>query len=529
VVPNGRLDLLWASPECTHHSRANGGGPLSDQKRSGANWVLDWLEQLDVRCLILENVEEWLSWGDLDEKGRPVERKRGRFFLEWWNRLERLGYRAEYKVLNAADFGDATTRRRLFVQARKDGRPIVWPSPTHSKTGSADLFGGLRKWRAAREIIDWSDLGPSLFDRAKPLATKTRLRIGRGLKRYTGVLAPYYIKLLDLPADDELRILERKEGSAVEAFMVPQRGESAAGATDGPIPTVTTVARIGLVAPTAEPFVFANRNHAVPTGGDGPIGTATSATGGGLCLVSPEAEPFVLGQQGGAEARPVRLPIPVVATAGVIRLTTPTIRPFLDVYYSTGVADSIADPLSTATTKPRHALVSPIAEAFAVPYYGERPGQDARVVDLGEPLDTVTTAGRFALVAPTASFLVPKMSERPTQDPRVHDLDEPTPTVTGDGAGRLVTATLAEVRAALGAIDPRRLIFIDGVLCVLDIRFRMLFNRELAAAMGFPEGYRFTGNKTEVTRQIGNAVCVGTARALVLAMFGGDAERRLAS
>jgi DNA (cytosine-5)-methyltransferase 1 len=146
LVPGGRLDLLWASPECTHHSRARGGKPVSEQKRAGANWVLDWLEALDVRCLILENVVEWLSWGDVvDDK--PVSKTRGKLFVRWWNRLKRLGYRAEYRVLNAADYGDATTRRRLFVQARKDGRPIRWPEPTHSKTGAVGLFGGLPKWK----------------------------------------------------------------------------------------------------------------------------------------------------------------------------------------------------------------------------------------------------------------------------------------------------------------------------------------------------------------------------------------------
>lgn len=182
VVPDGHLDLLWASPECTHHSRARGGKPVSEQKRSGADWVLEWLEQLDVRCLILENVEEWLSWGDVKD-GKPVSKTRGKLFVRWWNHLKKLGYRAEYRVLNAADFGDATTRKRLFVQARKDGLPIVWPTPTHSKTGSTDLFGTLQKWRPAREIIDWSDLGKSLFDRTKPLSLKTRQRIGRGAPR----------------------------------------------------------------------------------------------------------------------------------------------------------------------------------------------------------------------------------------------------------------------------------------------------------------------------------------------------------
>jgi DNA (cytosine-5)-methyltransferase 1 len=557
LVPGGRLDLLWASPECTHHSRARGGKPVSEQKRSGADWVLDWLEQLDVRCLILENVEEWLSWGDVVD-GKPVSKTRGKLFVRWWNRLGKLGYRAEYRVLNAADFGDATTRRRLFVQARKDGLPIVWPEPTHSKAGVVDLFGRLPKWKPAREIIDWSDLGPSLFDRPKPLSLKTRLRIGRGLQRFGGELAPAYIRLLDLPAEDEQRLIAGCSGTIAEAFTTSQfngRGHIGCRPVSEPATTITTVARIGLATPTAAPFTFANREHGAPKGPDEPIATATTASGGGMYVVAAEAEPFVLGQQSDSAARSTDGPIPTVATAGVVRLFSPTAEPFLDVYYATGQADSVEDPLSTATTKARHALVSPLivpygpraearsveepaptvmtkdrlglASPFAVPYYGEAPGQAERIHDLTDPLPTVTTAGRFAVVT---AFLAPKFGERPGQEPRAHGLDEPAPTVTGEGAGRLVAATMDLVELAIGAgVDPRRLILVDDVLFLLDICFRMLKPEELAAAMGFPRGYRFTGTKTDVVRQIGNAVCVGVSRALVLAMFGGDAEARRAS
>lgn len=412
IVPDGRLDLLWASPECTHHSRARGGKPVSDQKRSGADWVLEWLELLDVRCLILENVEEWLSWGDV-KKGKPVSRTRGKLFLRWWKQLQLLGYHAEYRVLNAADFGDATTRKRLFVQARKDGLPIVWPEPTHSKAGSVDLFGELKRWRPARDIIDWSDLGKSLFDRAKPLSLKTRQRIGRGAQRFWGLLAPLYIRLLDLPEDDERKLIAKCADSDVKVFVLSRNGHN---------------------------------------------------------------DPY-------------------------------------------GRVRSVDDPLAT-TTKPRHARVSPLV----VPY---GPRAEARSTD--EPAPTVMTKDRLGVAIPIASVITPGFGEREGQLPRVHDIEEPIPVIAGTGHLHLATATLEAVREALGTIDPRRLVFIDGILHLLDICFRMLKPEELAAAMGFPKGYRFTGTKTEIVRQIGNAVCVGVARALVLAMFGGDAERRLAS
>lgn len=484
MVPGKRLDLLVASPECTHFSRARGGKPVSDQRRSGADWVLRWLERLDVRVLLIENVKEFMSWGDVDERGRPVSQKRGRQFLAWLAKLRALGYAVDYRILNAADYGDVTTRERFFLIARKDGRPIRWPTPTHSRNGTDDMFGVLPKWRAAREIIDWSDLGTSLLDRAKPLSPKTRLRIGRGLQRFGGQLAPLYIRLLDLPSDKEAELIARCSG--------------------------------------------------------------------GL------AEPFVLGQQSDSAARSADQPVMTISTGGVLRLFSPTAEPFLDVYYQTGAADSVDAPLSTATTKPRHALVSPLivpygprAEArsdaeplptvmtkdrlglaapLVVPFYGERPdGSERRCHAADEPLPTIPTEPRFGITSPIASVITPGFGEAKGQQPRVHALDEPVPTISAQGHLHLATATLEAIRAAVGTVDPRRLVVIDGVLHLLDIRFRMLKNEELAAAMGFPPDYEFTGTKSDITKQIGNAVCVNLAAALVGAILEPESVERLAS
>ena len=548
MVPGRRLDLLVASPECTHFSRARGGKVVNDQRRAGANWVLRWLERLDVRVLLIENVEEFMSWGELNEKGLPVSKKKGSHFIAWLKRLEALGYRYEHKILNAADYGDVTTRKRFFLIARKDGRPIRWPTPTHSKLGTSDMFGTLPKWRATREIIDWSDLGASMLDREKPLSLKTRLRIARGAQRFWGALAPLYIRLLDLTEDDERRFVSGCSGGIAESFIATYQQNAAPKPTadplgtlltedhvslvtptavpfvapntenavpksvDEPFGTFTTIPGIYVAAPTAEPFVFANRENNVPVSPDGPIPTATTATGGGSYVVSPEAAPFVLGQQSDAAARDAGQPIPTVSTAGVVRVFSPTALPFLDVYYRTGAADGVDEPLSTATTKPRHALVAP----QIVPY---GPRAEARSGD--EPLRTVTTEPRFGLAAPIAAVVTPGHGENTAtgQLPRVHDLDDPAPTISASGHLHLATATVEAIRAAAGSIDPRRLVVIDGVLHVLDIRFRMLKNAELAAAMGFPPGYRFTGTKSDVTRQIGNAVCVNLAAALVGAIL----------
>jgi DNA (cytosine-5)-methyltransferase 1 len=502
IVPEGRLDLLLAAPSCTHHSRARGGKPVNDQQRAHPWLINRWLTELDVEAFVVENVGEILTWGPVNpDTGKPIASKKGAYFQAWTKSLRALGYAIEWRVLNAADFGDATTRQRFFLIGRKGPRRVIrWPSPTHSRTGAIDLFGGLPKWRAARDVIDWSNLGPSLLDRKRPLSVKTRLRIARGLQKFGGVLAPLYVRLLDLPAT-HADFVRQAGGGPFAAF--------AAAHLDG-----------RALLDAAVPVVFANRNNAVAKDLGYPIPTVTTATGGGAYLVVPSAEPFVLGQQSDSAARSTEQPIPTVTTGGVIRVATPTAEPFLTHYYGTGGASGVEDPVATVTTKPRFGLASPLV----VPY---GPRAECRPAD--EPLPTILTKDRLGVATPVA-FLVPKFGERGDQAPRVHDLADPLPTVTGDGAGRLVTPT-AEPIALPSDVDPRRLVLIDGVLYLLDIRFRMLTNRELARAMGFSDDeqeYEFTGTQSEVTKQIGNAVPVGLATALVGAILGERAPARLA-
>ena len=180
-----KLDLLWASPECTHHSVARGGAPVNDQSRSTAWCVVRWAEALRPGIVLVENVPEFESWGPVTggRNPRPIASKKGQTFRAWVNAMESLGYRADHTILCAADFGDPTTRRRLFVQFVRGRRRIVWPSPTHGRDGG-DLFGDRLPWRSAREIIDWDNKGKSVFNREKPLADKTMTRILAGFRKY---------------------------------------------------------------------------------------------------------------------------------------------------------------------------------------------------------------------------------------------------------------------------------------------------------------------------------------------------------
>lgn len=495
LVPGRYLDLMLASPECTHHSRARGGKPVSDQKRASAWHVPRWAERLYIRHIIVENVPEFLEWGPLDRKGRPLQSRKGEIFKAWIVALESLGYKVEWRILNAADFGDATTRKRLFVMARRDGRRVAWPEPSHSRRREGHLFSGdLKPWCAAREVIDWAIEGKSIFERIKPLSPKTLRRIEAGLRKYCSPeLAESFIVVLRRHADarsvnDPLPTIcaGGQHIGIATPFVMPYYGDVAgrsrnSRSVDEPLATVTTENRFGIV----EPFVCANRENNVPKSVDEPIPTATSATGGGMFLV----EPFVLGQHGGATARDTGEPLPTVTTDGAIRLVVPFIVP----QHGDGTR-SVDDPTPTITTTSRGVrLIEPFV--IDVNHGGER-----RPKAVTEPLQTVTAKRGNGLVEP---FITPQFGEREKQKPRTHSVKEPLPAVTSHGAGALV--------------DPR-IVYDEGGKCyVLDIRFRMLQPHELAAAMGFDPGYIFTGTKENVTKQIGNAVPVNLSAALVAA------------
>ncbi len=511
LVPEGRLDLLMASPECRFFSRARGGKPVQEQGRMSP-WIINrWLTSLDVNSVICENVPEFQNWGPVVD-GRPDKDRKGQYFEAWVRSLWEIGYTVEWRLLNAADFGDATSRVRFFLQARKDGVPIRWPEPSHSKTGGNTMLGELPKWRGAREIIDWSDLGRSLLDdpkyKRRPLSINTRRRIARGLHRFGGPLAPYYIRLLDLD-DDSVESISKEPVSTGHTlgFHGSNRQNTAPRGMDEPVPTVTTWGAGGayMVQPLAAPLVGANRNHNVPQAVDQPVPVITTGGGGGCYIVQPSVQAFVLGQQSGSSPRAATEPIPTIAAAGAISM----IRPMIVEYYGNGGARPVSDPLTTATTKARHALAQPTV----VPAVDQdTPDGDNNPTDIAKP--------------EAHACIIPNFGERDNQAPRIHDIGSPTPAVTSRGAGNLLTPLASEVtKKEIEGVDPRRLVLINGRMHILDIRFRMLQNLELARAMGFSDEeqqYEFVGNTSEVTKQIGNAVPVNLAAALVSAVLGSE-------
>lgn len=245
----GELDILWASPECTHHSTARGGKPINDQSRATAWCVVRWAEALRPNIILVENVPEFETWGGIGTNGRPLKGKRGATFLAWVAALESLGYSVDWRVLCAADYGDPTTRRRLFVQAVRGKRKNVWPEPTHAPLADSDMFGARKPWVAAREIIDWSLPIPSIFTRKKPLADKTLARIREGLAAHgSATIVAMEHGGRALSVGQPLPTVTCAKGGAFGlAYILPQQSGGKLRSVALPAPTVSTSGALALI------------------------------------------------------------------------------------------------------------------------------------------------------------------------------------------------------------------------------------------------------------------------------------------
>jgi DNA (cytosine-5)-methyltransferase 1 len=453
VVPNGHLNVLMASPECTHHSIAAGGRPRNDQSRATAWHICRWAADLTVENIFVENVREFQNWGPLAKTGKPLKRRKGETFQAFIAALRSMGFNVEYRVVNAADYGDPTSRQRLIVLARR-GKPVVWPVKSHGADAA-------QPWRTAREIIDWEMKGKSIFGRKKSLSPNTLRRIAAGLKKFGGVNA--------------------------EPFLVMLYGTNNARSVDRPAPTVT--AGGGHIA-VAEPFIVAVNHGTDPS----PRGTD------------------------GRRAKSVDEPMPTLTTQPGFGVC----EPFLTHITHSGKRNqhSVDCPVPTITTAHRGELA--LVEPFLVKFHGDHRGRndgDARVHETGKPLPTLDTSNRFGLVEP---FMLGQQS---CAAPR--SVDCPVPTIVTDGAVALVEPFIVKYYGTAGAnsvdrpldtvttkdrfllVEPKT----NKVVAELDILFRMLQPHELSAAMSFPKDYKFSGNRGDQVKQIGNAVPVELAAA----------------
>lgn len=341
VTGDQPVGLAWFSPDCKHFSKAKGGKPVSRRVRSLAWVVVRWAAQVRPRVIMLENVEEFQDWGPVGSDGMPCQKRRGMTFKQWVRQLRRLGYAVEWRQLRACDYGAPTIRKRLFVIARCDGRPIVWPAPTHGP----DLI----PFRVAAECIHWSIPCPSIFTRRRPLAENTLRRIAHGIRRYVIEAAEPFIVGLAHGTHST------RPGSRVHGLGEPVRTIHAGGGN------------FALCAPYMVNTRNGERAGQKPRTRslEAPFWTVTG-TGSQQALVAA----FLAKHYGGNESPgwPLTRPISTVTTQDHHHL----VQAFMIKYYGQGVGQTCSEPMHTLTTKERFGLVTVAGEDYAIADIGMR-------------------------------------------------------------------------------------------------------------------------------------------------------------
>lgn len=548
IVPEGRLDLLTAAPSCVFHSRARGGRPVHDQQRMDPWHVVRWCTELRVARVLVENVPEFMDWGPCSlVTGRPIKSRRGEYFRAWVAALEAVGFKVDWKVVCCADFGDPTTRRRFFLIGRSDGKRLSWPEFTHDRVGGTDLLGSRPRWRGAREVIDWTMTGKSIFTRMKPLKPNTLRRILAGAVKYSWP-RPYVDAVQALLDGTTPRLVfSRAEAVALglvsaDPMLVHLRGTSeqhlqaTAKSADEPLPTLTAGgSHVGLVLATSSGGAARDLDQPLPTITTGGAGAERPG-----CARPQLVEPIIVPTSNSSSAgvpRSAAEPIRTVTTAkgGDQALAVPLVAPYCG--GGSGLtASSVGEPVPSVTTKARFGLAEPVLMRAG---HGESDGRNpvSRVLDVDAPMPALTGSNEMALAEPIVmrgnvgtgrtGDMRPSSEPMPTitcseslalAEPftmpvthhggeRVRGVHEPLPTITGANRGELGLAA-----AAADVADEVR----------IDINYRMLHWRELARATSFDdegEVYDFAGNATEITKQIGNAVPNRTAKALALGLM----------
>lgn len=510
------VGLLWASPDCKHFSKAKGGKPRSKKIRSLAWVVVKWAAIAKPRVIMLENVEEFVTWGPLAKNGQPDPKRKGDTFRRWIARLRNLGYKVEWRELRACDYGTPTIRKRFFLVARCDGRPIEWPKPTHAKPDSVDVRKGkLLPWRTAAECIDFSLPCPSIFltkeeARAigckRPLAPATMRRIARGVQRFVLDAARPFIV-----------------GVGGRMGQSPERGVSQ------PVQTITAKADACLVMPVITEH--ANASNARSWRPDEPLRTQCAEVKGGHFALASAFLTKYRADNAGSDAQ---APFPTITANGEskrkggnppLAVVAAHLEQANGGFYD-GPGRSIEAPAGTVCAQ---GSMQRLVASSLVKLRGTSSAADA-----ADPLHTVSAQGfHHGLV--TSNLMVN------TSGHSGGETGAPIPTITSGGHIAEVRAFLTayygnekdgrECAEPMGTVVSRErfgLVTVEGTdYAIADIGLRMLTPRELFRAQGFPESYVIDRGadgrklpKDAQVRMCGNSVCPPLACALVAANLG---------
>ncbi|MBO4849880.1 MAG: DNA cytosine methyltransferase [Prevotella sp.] len=480
------LVVLWASCECTNFSRAKGGLPRDADSRTLAEHLFRYIETLNPDYIEIENVVEFMCWGELDENGKPVSKYNGKCYIKWANKIQRYGYNYDFRILNAADFGAYTSRKRYFGQFARTGLPIVFPEQTYAKPNVAfesqvcgNLFPNQYKpWKAVREVLDLDDEGQSIFMRNKPLCEKTLERIYAGLVKFVAGG-------------------KKNHDAWILKYNSMKEGHYNAPSLEDPCPTVAVQNRLGLVKCnflskqfSGDPmsknqsleqpagaittidhhaFVTAYFGNGFNSSIDNPSPTITTKDRYGI--VQPD---FLVSYRFNNKGSSVDEPAPTVCTVGQIGVARCR---FLDLQYGNGSASSLENPSPVVMGNPKQNLVT-VDKFLMNPQYASAGGSIDRPC--------------FTLIARTDK-MPPYLVSTEQGEVSIAVFEDDSP----------MTRQIKEFMAMYG---------------IYDIKMRMLNIRELKRIMGFPENYILIGTQAEQKKYIGNAVEVNMSRALCEAL-----------
>lgn len=456
--------VLWASLECTNFSKAKGGQPRDADSRTLAEHLFRYIEAINPDYIQIENVEEFMSWGDMDEKGHPVSKDKGRCYEKWKRNVKKYGYDFDWRILNAADYGAYTTRKRFFGIFAKRGLPIVFPEATHCKNGRKDMFSKLEKWRPVKEVLDFSDEGESIFTRKKPLAEKTLERIYAGLIKFVAGGKDAFISRYNTV-----------------------RPKDTCTSIEEPVGVVTTANRFAKVQVHFLSKQYSGHPESKNISVEEPAGTITCK----------DHHAFVSAYYGNGHNHSVELPAPTVTTKDRLALVNSV---FIDNQYGTGKPTSIEQPVGTVTTVPKFNVVSckPWIMSTAFSNVGssiEQPSQTITANRKWHYLMNPQFASAGGSVNNPCFTLIARMDKMP---PYLVEVEGGIGIqVTPDDS--LMTIKIKEFMALYG---------------IIDIKMRMLRIAELKKIMGFPEDYVLIGPQSDQKKFIGNAVEVNMARVL---------------
>jgi len=462
--------VLWASLECTNFSRAKGGQPRDADSRTLAEHLFRYIEAIKPDAIQIENVEEFMCWGDLDENGKPVSKHKGISYLKWVSHVEQFGYKYDWRLLNAADFGAYTSRKRFFGQFVRDGLNISFPEQTYAKNGNdGELFNMYRKWKAVRDVLDLQDEGESIFGRKKPLCEKTLERIYAGLVKF---------------------VAGGKENFLLK-WNSMKDGRYKAPSIDEPCPTLPCRNTLGICKVN-----FISKQY-----GGHPMSKNQSIDQPAGAITTIPHEAFVTAYYGNGFNSDVNNPAPTVPTKDRLALVS---TQFLDMQYGNGTPSSINAPSPTVVNNPKQQLVT--VKPWLMNTNFNNIGSD---IDQPSPVITANRKYHYIMNPQFASAggsidkpcftLIARMDKMP---PYLISTEKGIGIkVYGDDSP--MTMKIKEFMAIYG---------------IIDIKMRMLNIQELKRIMGFPEDYVLIGTVAEQKKFIGNAVEVNMSRVLCEAL-----------